>query len=77
MFDCIKKYLIDILENQDYYRFAHLHPHIQQWKDLLIDDNNIYSADGTTLTLEQIDAIHDIAPSYSYVLVYTNELGEK
>lgn len=77
MMDCIKKYLIDILENQDYYRFVNLYPHIQQWKDLLIDENNIYSADGTTLTPEQIDAIHNIVPFYAHVLVYTNESGEK
>jgi hypothetical protein len=77
MLDYIKKYLVDILENQDYYRFAHLHPHIHQWKDLSIDGNNIYSADGTTLTSEQIDAIHDIIPYYGYALVYTNKFGEK
>ena len=72
-----KEYLIDILENQDYRRFISLHPHIGQHKDLLIDEGNIFSVDGTELTLEQIDAIHNIMQYYSFVLVYTNKRGEK
>ena len=72
-----KDYLIDILENQDYGKFVSLHPKIRQHKELLIDDGNIFSVDGTELSPEQIDTIHSIMQYYSYVLVYTNKRGEK
>ena len=72
-----KEYLTDVLENQDYRRFICLHPHIWKHKDFLIDDGNIYSADGTVLSAEQIDTIHNIMQPFSYVLVYTNKSGEK
>lgn len=72
-----KDYLKDILENQDYGKFISLHPGIRQHKDLLIDDDNIYSVDGTELTEEQINVIHNIMQPFSYILVYTNKSGEK
>lgn len=72
-----KDYLIDILENEDYKGFISLHKQIWQHKDLLIDEGNIFSVDGTELTPEQIDVIHNIMHYYSYVLVYTNKRGEK
>ena len=72
-----KEYLIDILENQDYEKFVNLHPHIWGHKNLLIDEGNIFSVDGTELTPEQIEAIHGIMQDLSFVLVYTNKRGEK
>ena len=72
-----KEYLKDILENQDYGKFISLHPEIRQHKNLLIDDGNIYSVDGTELTEEQINVIHNIMQPFSYILVYTNKSGEK
>ena len=72
-----KKYLKDILENQDYGKFISLYPEIRQHKNLLIDDGNIYSVDGTELTEEQINVIHNIMQPFSYILVYTNKSGEK
>lgn len=72
-----KEYLIDILENQDYERFVCLHPHIQQHKELLIDEGNIYSVDGTKLNLEQIEFIHSIIQPWTYVLVYTKDNGKQ
>ena len=72
-----KEYLIEILENQDYGKFVSLHPKIWQHKELLIDDGNIFSVDGTELSPEQIDTIHSIMQYYSFVLVYTNKRGEK
>lgn len=72
-----KEYLIDILENQDYKNFVCLHPHIWRHKNLLIDEGNIFSVDGTELTPEQIEAIHGIMQDFSFVLVYTNKRGEK
>ena len=72
-----KEYLKDILENQDYGKFISLHPEIRQYKNLLIDDGNIYSVDGTELTEEQINVIHNIMQPFSYILVYTNKRGEK
>lgn len=70
-----KEYLKNILEQQDYKKFVCLHPNIYNHKDLLIDDGNIYSIDGTKLSSEQIDMIHSI--TRDYVLVYTNKRGEK
>lgn len=72
-----KEYLIDILENEDYNKFVCLHPHIWGHKNLLIDEGNIFSVDGTELTSEQIEAIHGIMQDLSFVLVYTNKRGEK
>ena len=77
MEDIVKDYLKDILENQDYGKFISLHPEIRQYKNLLIDDGNIYSVDGTELTEEQINVIHNIMQPFSYILVYTNKRGEK
>lgn len=70
-----KEYLKNILEQQDYKKFVCLHPSIYYHEDLLVDNNNIYSVDGTELSLEQIDMIHSI--TRGYVLVYTNKRGEK
>ena len=70
-----KEYLKNILEQQDYKKFVCLHPSIYYHEDLLIDNGNIYSVDGTELSLEQIDMIHSI--TRGYVLVYTNKRGEK
>lgn len=70
-----KEYLKNILEQRDYKKFVCLHPSIYYHEDLLIDNGNIYSVDGTELSLEQIDMIHSI--TRSYVLVYTNKRGEK
>lgn len=72
-----KEYLTEILENQDYVKYVCLHPHIWQCKELLIDDGNIFSVDGTELSSEQINAIHSIMQEWSFVLVYTNTKGEK
>ena len=72
-----KEYLIDILENQDYKEFISLHPQIWKHEDLLIDEGNIFSVDGTELTTEQIGVIHDVMQCHSFVLVYTNTCGEK
>ena len=72
-----KEYLTEILENQDYGKYVCLHPHIWKHKELLIDDGNIFSVDGTELSSEQINAIHDIMQEWSFVLVYTNKQGEK
>lgn len=72
-----EEYLINILENQDYKGFISLHPQIWKHKDLLIDEGNIFSVDGTELTPEQIGVIHDIMQYHSFVLVYTNKRGEK
>jgi hypothetical protein len=71
-----KEYLTEILEKQDYEKFVSLHPNIYYNEELLIDGNNIYSIDGTELSLEQIDMIHNIT-THGYVLVYTNKRGEK
>lgn len=70
-----KEYLTNILEQQDYKKFVDLHPNIYNHKDLLVDDGNIYSIDGTELSSEQIDMIHSI--TRDYVLLYTNKRGEK
>lgn len=72
-----KEYLINVLENQDYKEFISLHPQIWKHKDLLIDEGNIFSADRTELTPEQIGVIHNIMQHHSFVLVYTNKSGEK
>lgn len=70
-----KEYLTSIIEQQDYKKFVALHPNIYNHKDLLVDDGNIYSVDGTELSSEQIDMIHSI--TRDYVLLYTNKRGEK
>ena len=72
-----KENLVDILENQDYGKYVCLHPEIWKHKELLIDDGNVFSVDGTELSSEQINAIHDIMQEWSFVLVYTNKQGEK
>jgi hypothetical protein len=70
-----KEYLTGILEQQDYEKFVSLHPNIYYHEELLIDGSNIYSIDGTELSSEQIDMIHNI--TQDYVLIYTNKRGEK
>ncbi len=72
-----KTNLVDILENQDFREYVCLHPQIWQHKELLLDDGNIFSADGTELTNEQIVSIHEFIQPWSFVLVYTNKDGEK
>ena len=72
-----KECLTDILLNEDFNRFVRLHPLIWQQRDLLIDEGNIFSADGTQLTDEQIESIHSFIQPWSFVLVYTNKYGEK
>jgi hypothetical protein len=71
-----KEYLTNILEQQDYEKFVSLHPNISYHEELLIDGSNIYSIDGTELSSEQIDMIHNIT-THDYVLVYTNKRKEK
>lgn len=72
-----KEYLTGILEHNDYDNFVRLHPAIWNYRELLLDDNQIFSIDGTQLTDEQIEAIHNFVQPWSFVLVYTNKHGEK
>ena len=72
-----KEHIVDVLKNEDWHEFVKLHPHIWQYRELLLDDDFIFSADGTQLSDEQINDIHNIAELNSYVVVYTNEDGKK
>lgn len=72
-----KECLVDILQNEDYHRYVRLHPAIWHQRDMMIDQGNIFSADGTQLTNEQIEVIHGFIQPWSFVLVYTNKSGEK
>lgn len=72
-----KEHIVNVLNNEDWHEFVKLHPHIWQHRELLLDDDFIFSADGTQLSDEQIKDIHNIAELNSYVIVYTNKDGKK
>ena len=72
-----KEYLTGILEHKDYDDFVRLHPAIWTYRELLLDDCQIFSIDGTQLSSEQILSIKKFIPPYTFVLLYTNKSGEK